>query len=82
MNDFKDAPAVMSEEADTPTEKQIRDWAEQYVESASAKAFASHVWNEWDEYELEGDVTVGVFLGGAMRQWRGEDSSFPPTPLG
>ncbi|WP_190394855.1 hypothetical protein [Nocardiopsis deserti] len=75
-----DDPAVSGEEADGPEEHDIRTWAERYVPPHSAEAFASHVWEQWEEYEPDGSQTVEEFLCGLMRQWRGEDSGYPATP--
>lgn len=75
-----DDPALPTDDADSPTEQQIRSWAEQYVTPQSAAAFAAHLWTEWDEYEPDGTLTVGQIITDVMRQWRGEGGGYPATP--
>lgn len=76
----QDEPALMSEDADGPTQKDLQEWAEHYVMPQSAAAFAEHLWQEWDEYEPDGTQTVGGFACDVLRQWRGEDGGYPATP--
>lgn len=46
-----DEPALMSEDAEGPTEEALQEWAEHYVSPQSAEAFAEHLWRgEEDGY--------------------------------
>lgn len=74
------APALSAEDADTPTQDELRTWAEQFVPAESAAAWAEHAYIDWEEYEPDGELTIEQFLRALMRSWRGEDGGYPPTP--
>lgn len=53
----------------TPTAEEIAEWASQYVAGAIAKAYAEHIWTEWNDYEPDGTYSIGQLLHGSLVTW-------------
>lgn len=80
--DGAEITVVGEDEQITPTRAEIAEWAAQYVGLVSAKAYAEHIWTEWNDYEPEGNLSIGEFLADTLDSWRGLDAPPARAPRG
>lgn len=80
--DWAEVTVVGEDERITPSQAEITEWATQYVGPVSAKAYAKHIWTKWNDYEPEGDYSIGLFLRDTLDQWRGLDAPPARAPYG